>query len=498
MKLMSSHLSSIKTCSITVVMLLGMMLNSCKKESISASPTNGGTIRFASNAYTIENNTIDPLTIVLPLSLPLEQDATVLISVDNSSTISSSEYTVTPAIPATGITLSLPKGSTEVSFKVSSLNNFEGEKSLILKLSAATGGLTVANTNAMATINVKGNPIILPEIKTSTSSLAFGNVVTTTTSTSQSYTVTSIKLTADLAITASANFQVSLDNVAFTNTVSIPFATANATPITVYARFRALTGINQTVPGTITHSSGTLPDNTMTVSGVEYGVAPPGVLIMKEDFNYGTTANTLTAVSGGAWPVFSGTLNPVKYLATGLSFTGYAGSGIGGAVVSENGTGSREDYSKAFTTQTSGVIYAAQLVNVSAANATVDFFGGLRDPAIAGNYYNRLNVKDDGTGKPTFGIGKSSATVAFATGTYSYGTTYLVISKYDFSTGVSSLYVLTGAPSVIEPPVADATTSTGTGPAALGNIMIRQNTGVLTATYDGIRIATSWKEAVGL
>ena len=498
MNLMSSLTSSIKTYSIMVIILMGIMLNSCKKENISIPPTNIGAIRFAVNAYTIENNTLEPLTIVLPLSLPLEQDATVLVSVDNLSTISASEYTITPIIPTAGITLSLLKGATEISFKVSSLNNFEGEKLLVLKLSSATGGVTVANTNATATINIKGNPIVLPEIKTSTSSLAFGNTITTTTTTSQSYTLTGVKLTANINVTASANFQVSLNNTIFSNTLTIPFATANTAPITLYARFSALTGVNQTVVGTITHASGTLPDNTITVSGVEFGVAVPGVLIMKEDFNYGATASTLTAVSGGTWPIFSGTVNPVKYQANGLLFTGYAGSGVGGAVVSENGAGSREDYSKAFTTQTTGIIYAAQLVNVSAANTTSDFFGGLRDPAIAGNYYNRLYVKDDGAGKPAFGIGKSSSTTAFATGTYNYGTTYLVITKYDFSTGVSSLYVLSGTPSVIEPPFAEATTSTGIGPAALGNIMIRQNAGILTATYDGIRIATSWKEAVGL
>jgi hypothetical protein len=484
--------------SIAVMIVMGIMLNSCQKDPINPAPTNVGTVRFAANAYTIENNTIEPLTITLPLSLPLEQDATVLVSVDNSSTIATSEYTITPAIPATGITLSLPKGSTEVSFKVSSLNNFEGEKTLTLKLSSATGGLTVSNTNGTATINIKGNPIILPEIKTSTSSLAFGSVITSTSSASQTYTLTGVKLSANVTITASTNFQVSLDNNTFATTVTVPFATANAAPITVYARFNAFTGTNQSVSGTITHSSGTLPDNTITVSGIEYGVAAPGILIMKEDFNYGATTSTLTAVSSGTWPIFSGTVNPAKYVSPGLSLPGYAGSGVGGAVISENGAGSREDYSKAFTTQTSGVIYAAQLVNVSAASTTVDFFGGLRDPAIAGNYYNRLNVKDDGTGKPTFGVGKSSATVAFATGSYNYGTTYLVVTKYDFSTGVSSLYVISGAPSVIEPPLADATTSTGTGPAALGNIIIRQGTGVLTATYDGIRVATSWKEAVGL
>ncbi len=497
MKLMSYHSAIIKTYIITT-MLMGIMVLSCTKEQIGITPTNVGTVRFAANAYTIENNATEPLIIKLPLSLPLEQDGTVLVSIDTSGTIALSEYTITPALPSSGRLITLPKGSTEVSFNINSLNNFEGEKTLVLKLSAPTGGLTVSNTNASAVINIKGKPIINPEMQTSTATLSLGNTISGTSSPSQSYTLKGIKLIANVTLTGSDNFEVSLDNTKFSTSLIIPFAIVNTAPVTIYARFTALTGINQPVSGTITHSSGTVIDNTIVVNGIEYGVALPGSLIFKEDFSYGASSSTLKAVSGNAWPVFGGTVNPVAYLPNGLIFNGYAGSNVGGAIVSENGAGSREDYSTTFNKITSGVVYAAQLINVSAANATVDFFSGLRDPAIAGNYYNRLNVKDDGTGKPSFGIGKSSSTVAFASGTFSYGTTYLVVTKYDFDSGISSLYVLGSPPNKYEPPVPNATTNVGSGPAALGNVFIRQNTGVLTATYDGIRIATSWREAVGL
>lgn len=496
MKLMSNHSAIIKTYAIMMVILLGIMVQSCTKTKIAPIPTNIGTVRFAANAYTIENNSADPLVVVLPLSLPLEQDATVLISVDNSGTAASSQYAISPAIPDAGLLLTLPKGSTTVSFNVKSLNNFEGEKTLVLKLGSPTGGVSVSNTNASAVITIKGNPIILPEIQTSTATITLGNTISGTNSASQSYTLKGVKLTANVTVTGSENFQVSLDNIAFANTLTIPFATVNAASVTIYARFTALTGINQTFSGTITHSSGTVLDNTITVSAIEYGVALPGVLLMKEDFNYGSTISTLDAVSGGAWPVFSGTGNPAVYLPTGLTFAGYAGSNIGGAIVSENGSGSRKDYFKNFPAVTSGVIYAAQMINVSASNSTVDFFSGLRDPG--GSYYNRINVKDDGTGKPTFGIGKSSSTLSFASGTFSYGTTYLVVTKYDFDSGISSIYVLASAPTKYEPAVPNATTNVGSGPASLVNIFVRQNTGVLTATYDGVRIATSWKDAVGL
>lgn len=215
---------------------------------------------------------------------------------------------------------------------------------------------------------------------------------------------------------------------------------------------------------------------------------------MSEDFNYGSTAGNLKDVNGGNWSVFSGSVNPIKYVVPGLTFAGYAGSGVGGGVISENGSGSREDQFRTFATQTSGTIYVAQLVNIATA-AGGDFFTSLRDPA--GGYFNRLYVKDDG-GKPAIGLGKSTATTAYSPQALSYGTTYLVITKYDFASGLSSLYVLSGAIPVLEPANADATTDTGTGPVSLVNVIIRQNTVALTTSFDGIRVATSWKQAVGL
>jgi hypothetical protein len=482
----------------TIVFLavIAVLLGGCKK-SVFDVPVNTATIRFSESAYTIERNALEPLTIKLPLSLPLEEDATAIVTIDNtSSNADASEYVVTPGIPTTGLTLKLEKGATEASFQVASTDNFEGDRTLVFKITSAKGGALVANTNASTTVNIKGKPIILPGITTSTADLpSFGNVITTTASSSSMYTVTGIKLTANIAVTASANFQVSLNNSTFTSSVTIPFATANAGPVPVYARFVPNTGVNQGIAGIITHSSGTVPDAVVNVVGVEYGNAAAGVLIMKDDFEYGATAGNLKDVSGGNWTVFSGGVNPARYVTAGLTFPGFAGSGKGGAVISENGSGSREDYSRTFTTQTDGVLYTSQLVNFASAPAAGDFYTSWRDPAAA--YFNRIYVKDN-AGKLNIGVAKSSTTVAYAPANYDYGQTYLLVIKYDFATGVSSIYILTAAPTLIEPAVADATTNVGAGPTSLINIIIRQNTGVLTTTMDGIRVATSWRQAVGL
>ncbi|WP_345955794.1 hypothetical protein [Mucilaginibacter sp. PAMB04168] len=495
MSLKNFKLMKLEYATVCMIALICILFSGCQKNKFDV-PVNTATIRFSESAYTIERNALEPLTVRLPLSLPLEEDATAVITVDNSSTADASEYVVTPSLAATGIEMKLAKGATEATFQVASADNFEGDRTLVFKITSAKGGVIVSSTNASAVINIKGKPIILPSIGTSVTDLpSFGNVITTTASASSMYTVSGVKLSADVTITASANFQVSLNNITFTNTVSIPFATANASPVPVYARFVPNTGSNQGISGTITHSSGTLPDVVVNVIGVEYGNAAAGVLIMKDDFEYGSTAGNLKDLSSGNWTLFSGTVNPARYITAGLTFPGYVGSGKGGAVISENGAGSREDYSRSFTAQSDGVLYTSQLVNFASSPAAGDFYTSWRDPAAA--YFNRIYVKDNG-GKLNLGIAKSSATTSYSTTAYEYGQTYLLVTKYDFASGISSLYILSSAPPLIEPAVADATTNVGAGPASLINIIIRQNTGVLTTTMDGIRVATSWKQAVGL
>lgn len=472
-------------------MICGLLLFACKKATVER-PVNVGTVRFESTAYTIENNSPDSLNVILPLSLPIEEDATVSITVDNSSTIETGEYAITPAVPDGGLILNLSKGATEASIKVTSLNNFEGDKQLVLRITAATGGLSVSNINTTTAITVKGEPVVLPEINVSTRTLSFGNVAAGAVSAPLSYDVWGTKLTDDVTVTATANFEISLDGSTYGKTLELSASTLNVAPATVFVRFLANTGTNQSIDGFITHTSSTVQDVTIAASGVEFGNALPGVLIFKDDFEYGAAAGNLKTVST-TWPVFSGTTVPIKYIVPGLSYPGYIGSGKGGAVVSENGSGSREDNSTAFTAQSSGTMYVAQMINIATA-AGGDFFTSLRD--AGGAYYNRVYVKDN-AGSPQIGIGKSTATVAYSTASYNYGTTYLLITKYDFTTGVSSMYVLSGEIPLIEPAVPDAVTSTGTGPASVINVCLRQNTTALTATYDGLRIATSWKEVVG-
>lgn len=503
MNFKASYLSNIKRPVLLILMLIGVVFNSCKKEQF-AIPANTATIRFDSDFYIIERNAAQPLTVVLPLSVPLEQDATAMVSIDNSGTAISSQYTIDPLIPASGIKLSLVKGATQASFKVASLENFEGDITIVLKLSGATGGLMVSNTNASTTITIKGKPVVFPAITPSVSSLdAFGNVNVGSASASKSFTVSGVKITAAVNAVASANFKISSDNVTFTNSITISAAAITAAPVSVYVKFTPNSGVNQALSGTVTFTSGTVPAAVVSVSGNEVGNAAPGVLIKNEDFNYGAAADKITAASGGAWSAYSasGSL-PVQYVSPGLTFTGYAGSGIGGAMVSQNNKSSAEDVSWDFPDQSSGVIYTSQLLNFASAPATADFFASLGSGAAGTTpvYYNRIYAKANGS-QFSLGVDKNSTSViGYSATNYEYGTTYLVVTKYDYNSGTSAIYVLSGAIPLIEPATPDATSGGGgADPAAITRFVIRQSTNLpLSVTCDGIRVATSWKQAVGL
>lgn len=492
MKLNIYLLSSARHLMFLIAMMSGVLLNSCTEEEMPV-PMNIATVRFSSDAYTIEQFSTDAFKITLPLSLPLEEAGKVVVELDNSSTAAAENYTITPATESGSLTFNLEKGALEASFIVTSANNFADDVTLVFKITSATGGVTLDKSNTTTTITMSGNNPTIPEIITSVAALeTFGKVRNGAISVSKSYTVSGRALKSDIMVMASDSYQISLDDVTFDNSLTINYRNANTAPVTVYVRFTPATGLNQPIPGTIIHSVDGVPDKVVQVSGSENGNIIPAVLYLNENFDYGSSAGNLTAVSGGSWVNFSGTTVPVKYIPQGLTFNGYAGSAVGGAIISENGSGSREDLYRTFPTQSSGVLYISFLMNISTA-ASGDFLTSLRDPAAA--YFNRLYVKDVG-GSPSIGLARASATVSYANTSLSYGTTYLVVSKYDFTTQRSSLYIVKGAIPEDEPDTPDAVATDGTPPASVTNIIIRQNTTVLTATMDGMRISNTWAGAV--
>lgn len=216
--------------------------------------------------------------------------------------------------------------------------------------------------------------------------------------------------------------------------------------------------------------------------------------LLVENFDY--SAGTILTSAG--WTAHSGAATQaVDVVVPGLSFTGYALSGIGGAANLDN-TG--EDINKTFSVQTSGTLYAAFMVKV---DASLDgYFLHLGGDPMGTTF--RGKVFTAGTTSPfNFGlsVGVNTGTTIEG-GSFTYGTTYLLVLKYEVVDGASnniiSLYAITGEIPATEPvtpsvgPLTDATQS-DINPASIG---LRQYNASQRVTVDGIRIATTWADAV--
>lgn len=212
-------------------------------------------------------------------------------------------------------------------------------------------------------------------------------------------------------------------------------------------------------------------------------VAKSQLLVENFDYVAGTnlTANGWTAHSG------SGT-NPIKVSSGGLSYTGYASSGIGNAALVNN-TG--EDVNRTFTTQSTGTMYYSFLAKVDGIAAGYFIHLGISTTTFA----SRVFIQSASGG---FNVGLSNtSTGSFGTTVYTTGTTYLFIVKYDVSsTGTGSLWVFSSdVPATEGDAGSPEITTSGTGQTGIIFIALRQYSGSQNITVDGIRVGTSWNDA---
>lgn len=203
--------------------------------------------------------------------------------------------------------------------------------------------------------------------------------------------------------------------------------------------------------------------------------------LLIEDFNY--TQGTLLVDHG--WTAHSGAGSSSIDVTSGLSFDGYASSGIGGAAnLDSNG----EDVHKTFTEQTSGSIYAAFIVKTEATNSA-GYFLHLGQSTIGTTFISRVWVNATGSG---VGIGSSAPSTYTS---ITAGTPTLLVVKYDYSSKVSSLFVFNSFPAT-EPGTANATFTETASISNVGSLGLRQYNNSQRIIVDGIRVATTWAEAV--
>ncbi len=207
-----------------------------------------------------------------------------------------------------------------------------------------------------------------------------------------------------------------------------------------------------------------------------------GQALLVEDFDY----TTGTFLNANGWNAHSGGgTTPIQVVTPGLTFTDYAGSGIGNAA-GVNNTG--EDVHRTFPEVTSGTVYAAMIVQSSAPNVA-GYFAHLGQTTIGTTFFSRAWINATGDG---IGIG-STAPATYVPITP--GTPTLVVLKLDYTSKISSLFVLSSF-TASEPGVADQTFTETANYTNVGSIALRQFNAAERVIVDGIRVATSWEEAV--
>ena len=149
----------------------------------------------------------------------------------------------------------------------------------------------------------------------------------------------------------------------------------------------------------------------------------------------------------------------------------------------------------------SGVVYVTFLLKVNAnlSSTNTEIFG-LSDGTSAGP---KVMIQK-ATPSSTFKIGTTrgqASTAAYKYGAtiFTVGTTYLIVSKYDFATQTSSVFVNAAIGSTSEPGSPEAFDNTSTTiKTQLNNLWHRNQNAKGNFTVSGVRVSTTWAAAVAI
>ncbi|MCW3160838.1 GEVED domain-containing protein [Chryseobacterium oryctis] len=218
--------------------------------------------------------------------------------------------------------------------------------------------------------------------------------------------------------------------------------------------------------------------------------------VLSENFNYAPG----TLLTSANWVAIAGTgTNNVAVSSGNLAYVGSLGNGMGNKVsITNNG----QDVYRSFTA-TNAPIYSSLIVNVSAANATGDFFYSIgTTTAPATTVGAKLFIRANGTGF-SFGVLRGTGgTPVYETTVRPFNTNILVVLKYEVVTGTTNdgvkLYVNPGP--AAEPAVAtvEYTAAVGTDASSFSAVALMQGTAVNAPTLevDGIHVGSTWNSVM--
>ena len=226
--------------------------------------------------------------------------------------------------------------------------------------------------------------------------------------------------------------------------------------------------------------------------------------LFKDDFSY----PVFDSLDGtGGW-YRSGVNFPynVQVKSPGLSFTGYAGSGIGNTAYLSN-TAEGDIVFHNFPSQSSGRIYMSFMIRVDSMTATAtNGYNIAFNPSNGSTFLNTmLYVKRLSATTFNFGIRKSR-NVSYSSTVYNTNTTYLAVLKYSFVNGDNNdsakAYIFSSGVPAVEPAAPAAFTTDSIDVPSIGSVALSNGYaqgGPLRGSsvkIDGIRVGLSWASSI--
>lgn len=234
-------------------------------------------------------------------------------------------------------------------------------------------------------------------------------------------------------------------------------------------------------------------ENYLTASPAVLAQATPAApdrVLVEENFDYPAgallTANNWTAHSGAGTRALTVT-------DSGLSYPGYAASGLAAALVA-----SGEDANRSFApVYPRTPVFVSFLVQVADAPVAGDYFLHLGPATLGTSFRSRVFVRKTASNKVLFGISGSGSSPEYSSQEYDLDATHLLVLKYSFDeTGnLSQLFVNPASDAEPATATVSAAEAGSTSPASIGTLALRQGSNSPELVLDGLRVATTYRLA---
>jgi hypothetical protein len=221
----------------------------------------------------------------------------------------------------------------------------------------------------------------------------------------------------------------------------------------------------------------TVSDGTWSIpTSFSVTVYPKLGLLMDEPFSYPDGS----IVGNGGWTWHSGTNGDCQVINDKLSLS-FARS----EDISTNLPGFYID------ANSGTILYSSLKVNFSALPGSLtEYFMHYRDAGTL-NYRARVSATTSGAaaGKFRIAIANSASTAVAIPTDLSLNTTYLLLTRYNVGTGISTVWVNPASEDV-----GGMTATVGASPITLYYLSFRQNSGIGALTVDDLKLGTEWSD----